>query len=442
MVLPNTATARIEDDKSSARPAEDEPLFRSEVLAEQKTQWLGNVLLQPRLSASMLVTGAILSGLAVLAFLFFASFTRKAHISGWLLPEQGLARIFPPQTGVVTRLYVREGSPVTKGMPLLALSSDVQSERLGATREEVLRRLADRRESLSRTISNQQHIYDEQASELRRRLDAIQTQRRLFSQEIEFQRTRLQLVDDARDRTIRGRDLRTIKGDTSADQEYLERASKLQSLERNRISLDLEWQQVQTALRQIPLRRNNELGQTERTLAEIEQEIAESEARRVVIVSAPQDGSVTSLQTELGGSANPSTPLMSLVPNGSALQAQLFGPSRAIGFVRPGQRVMLRYEAFPYQKFGLYEGVIASVSGSAVSQAEMTSQLAALASVYGKNEPIYRVTVNLAQQTVTAYGEALLLQPGMRVEADVMVESRRLVEWILDPLYSLTGKLK
>jgi membrane fusion protein len=252
----------------------------------------------------------------------------------------------------------------------------------------------------------------------------------------------VQLIDKARDRTMRGRDLSTIKQVASTELEYLERAAALQSLERNRLSLDLELQQVQTALRAIAPRRSNELGQTERNLAEIEQEIAEAEARRQIVVSAPQDGTVTGLQIELGGSVNPSTPLMSLVPNGSVLQAQLFGTSRAIGFVRPGQRVMLRYEAFAYQKFGLYEGVIANVSASAVTASEMTPQLAALASAHGRNEPIYRVTVNLTAQTVKAYGEALPLQPGMRVDADVMVESRRLFEWILDPLYSLTGKLK
>jgi membrane fusion protein len=440
--MPRTARVYVEEPRSEPHTSDTEPLFRTEVLGEQKAQWLGNVLLQPRLSFSLLAGAAILAALAVLAFLFLASFTRKAHISGWLVPEQGLARIFAPQTGVVTRLYVREGARVAKGRPLMAVSSEVQSEKLGATREQVLHGLEVRHDSLARTRTNQSQIFEEQAADLRRRLEAINAQRRLFSKEIDFQRTRLDLMDDARDRSIRGRDLSTIKRVTSVDQDYLERAAKLQSLERSRISIDLELQQVQSALREVPLRRNNELAQTERSIAELEQEIAESEARRQIVITAPQDGTVTGLQVELGGSANPGTPLMNLVPDGSALQAQLFGPSRAIGFVRPGQRVMLRYQAFPYQKFGLYEGVIESVSGSAVSPAELTQQLAGLAGLYGTNEPIYRVTVNLKQQTVLAYGEAMPLQPGMRVEADVLVESRRLIEWLLDPLYSLTGKLK
>jgi membrane fusion protein len=129
------------------------------------------------------------------------------------------------------------------------------------------------------------------------------------------------------------------------------------------------------------------------------------------------------------------------VPSGAVLQAQLFSPSRAIGFLKEGQRVLLRYEAFPYQKFGFHEGVVVSVSRSAMSPAEMTQQLAGLTALYGTNEPVYRINVELAQQTVTAYGNSVPLQPGMKLEADVLLESRRLVEWMLEPLFSVSGKL-
>jgi membrane fusion protein len=131
---------------------------------------------------------------------------------------------------------------------------------------------------------------------------------------------------------------------------------------------------------------------------------------------------------------------MNIIPSDTMLQAQLFSPSRAVGFLREGQRVLLRYEAFPYQKFGFQEGVVVSVSRSAVSPAEMTQQLAGLNTLYGANEPIYRVIVNLKQQTVAAYGKPMPLQPGMKLEADVLLESRRLVEWMLEPLFSISGK--
>jgi membrane fusion protein len=130
---------------------------------------------------------------------------------------------------------------------------------------------------------------------------------------------------------------------------------------------------------------------------------------------------------------------MTLVPAGARLEARLYGPSRAIGFVRPGQRVLLRYEAFPHQKFGRYEGVVRSVSRSTVGAAELGGEEATLPGL-APGEPVYRVTVELASQTATAYGEQVALQPGMKLEADILIVTRTLYEWVLDPLHSLTGR--
>ena len=177
----------------------------------------------------------------------------------------------------------------------------------------------------------------------------------------------------------------------------------------------------------------------DRQVAALEQEIAGTEAQRQIVIPAPQAGTVTAIQAELGSNVNTAAPLMNIVPAGRKLEAQLFGPSRAVGFVRPGQRVLLRYQAFPYQKFGQYEGVVADVSRTAINPGELT-QLSGLTSLLAANEPVYRITVTLARQTAIAYGEAIPLQSGMQLEADVMMEKRRLIEWVFDPLFTLTGK--
>jgi membrane fusion protein len=57
-------------------------------------------------------------------------------------------------------------------------------------------------------------------------------------------------------------------------------------------------------------------------------------------------------------------------------------------------------------------------------------------------EPVYAITVvTLKQQTVTAYGEQRPLSAGMRLDGDILQETRKLYEWMLEPLYSITGKM-
>ena len=135
---------------------------------------------------------------------------------------------------------------------------------------------------------------------------------------------------------------------------------------------------------------------------------------------------------EAGQAVQSGQPILSLLPEGSRLRAQLLVPSSAIGFVKRGDRVLLRYQAYPYQKFGSHGGTVVRVSKSAIG---------ANAGREGTNESVYRVLVELDGQSVLAYGHAEALRPGMLLEADILGERRRLYEWILEPIYSITGKL-
>jgi membrane fusion protein len=108
-----------------------------------------------------------------------------------------------------------------------------------------------------------------------------------------------------------------------------------------------------------------------------------------------------------------------------------------VGFVRPGDPVLIRYAAFPFEKFGHQRGTVESVSRTALP----SNELDALGSADSRSESLYRISVRLASQSVLAYGKDQPLQAGMLLDADVLREKRRLYEWVFEPLYALAGKL-
>jgi len=437
--VPEPITAVAMRDDASVAP---QSLFRSEVVAERQAQWLGTVLLEPRLSHHAFATAALIALALILGLLNFGSYTRKARVNGWLVPGSGLVKVFAPQAGIVTEIRVREGQRVEKDTPLMTISAEVRSEALGAIRQNITDQLILRRDNLSDEQANQQRLFSEQAADLQRRIVTMGAEREHLTRELEIQRARLALSRKTleRFRQLQAHQLIALPRVEQAQQDALDLAARIEALERQRATQQNEFQQAEASLRQLSSRRQTQIGEIIRTRAAVEQELAEAETRRQVLITAPHDGVVSGIQAERGGAVNTNAPLLNIVPVDSKLEAQIFSSSRAIGFLHAGQRVLLRYQSFPFQKFGSYEGTVAEVSRSAISPSELGQSLAGLTSLFGTNEPVYRITVALDKQSVLAYGQTIPLKPGMQLEADVLIEKRRLIEWILDPLYTITGR--
>lgn len=432
-----SAAGRMEDPPAAALPQ----LFRAEVLAERQPQWLGPVLVDPRRAHRYVALFAVVAAAALIGLLAYGSFTRTARVSGWLVPEAGVMRVFALQPGVVTGLHVQEGSSVRRGDRLLTLSNELSSATVGATQAAVARTLAERRQSLSDEQAQNRRLFEQRRRSLDERIAALRAEEAQIGQEIVLQQSRVELArkSEARLRELRGHGYISEQQAQQGEESRLEQTARIAALQRDRLNRTRERLALEGERNDLPLQAQGAAAAYARDIAAIEQEQAETEARRELVVPAPQDGTVTAILTELGGHVGTAGPLLTIVPAGAHLEAHLYGPSRAVGFVRPGQRVLLRYQAYPYQKFGHHEGVVTAVARAALNPGELPPQLAGADALAGK-EPVYRITVRPARQTIDAYGVPQPLQAGMQLDAEIALEQRRLYEWMLDPLYTVTGR--
>jgi membrane fusion protein len=168
---------------------------------------------------------------------------------------------------------------------------------------------------------------------------------------------------------------------------------------------------------------------TRNELSEVEQRIAEIDGRRAYIIRAPRAGRVSTLQARVGQTVNPERLQLEILPSDSRLQADLFVPTRAVGFVRVNQKVRILYDAFPYQRFGVYSGRIVDISQAILTRSDMSGPITLL-------EPAYKVTVALDRPDVDAYGKKVALQADMVLRADILLDKQSLLKWLLDPLFS------
>jgi membrane fusion protein len=215
--------------------------------------------------------------------------------------------------------------------------------------------------------------------------------------------------------------------------EQLEIAQRSSTLARSLLTLRREKDALIAERSALPLQQQTQLAELRRGMQAVQQALLENELLRELHVVAPAAGRITAIAAQTSASVTTTRPLAILIPQQVAMEAQLFAPSKAIGFIRPGARVKLRLEAYPYQKFGHVDGTVSEVARSTM----LAGEIPALASM---DEPLYRIRVVLKKPTILAYGKETPLLPSMRVSGDIMLETRRLYEWAFEPLYSVSGK--
>ena len=417
-------------------------LYRSEALKARQIKWLGSIVLVRPVSFTFLCAAAAVCAAMVVGFLIFGSYTKRSTVVGQLVPDLGLVKVYVPQFGIVVKKHVVEGQRVKQGDVLYVLSSERHSDTQGSVQATISRQVSMRQNSLRDALEKTRRLNEDERVALVKRIDGLVSELAKVTSQTEGQASRVKLAEEA---VVRMREL-SAQNFISKEQvqqrqaDLLDQRARLQTLERDHISIARELTSHRSTLESLPLRHQNQIAQIERDVAMLGQELTESEAKRRLEITAPESGIATAVTAEVGQMVDGSKPLVNLVPTGARLQAHLYAPSRTIGYVKPGDKVLIRYQAYPYQKFGQSTGTLASVAKVALSGNELAA-MSGLADAANGGEPRYRITVNLAAQTVKAYGTPQTLQAGMLLEADIMLEKRRLYEWVLEPLYSLSGKL-
>jgi membrane fusion protein len=414
-------------------------LYRKEALEAQTPALHGKIILIQPMSFRFLTAMALAMAGVVILFLLCGTYTRHSTVGGQLVPDGGLIRIYAPQTGVVLERHVQENQHVDAGDVLFIISSERRSSIENDTQASISAQIAARGDSLRNELNVNRLLQQKERDLLVSKVGELRSQLELLNRQIEGQQRRVDLSQGAVNtyQTLLAKKYISREQLQQKQFDLLDQEARLESLQRDRIGLAHEFGAQQAELGSLAPRQSKQNAQIDRALSGTAQELSESEAKRRLVITASEAGTVTNLVADVGQAVDGQRPLLGIMPANAALHAELYAPSRAIGFVRAGDRVLLRYQAYPYQKFGHYAGTVSWVSKTALPQGNPAGP----ATTAANTEPQYEIRVQLGEQSVLAYGKPQPLQPGMLLEADVLQERRHLYEWVLDPLFSLSGRV-
>lgn len=413
-------------------------LFRMEALEAQKHRLHGDVLVLPSVKISVITIAIVAWVAAIGVWLLTSEYARKETVQGWLEPDKGVIRIFAESaSGKIKHILVQEGDYVEKGQSLVIVNGDRVLQDGTHMEDQLLDEYQKQRDILNLQIERNQQIFQKRMLNIKESIRSIELENKQLEQQLKLSEARHQTlrqrVADSRQMQLDGH-ISKLDFDRLVSDEMTLR-SDIAGLKRNLLSLQNERQKLLSELSIQPQEQQNSAAQIQNQLSEIAQRIAQLHGQRAHIIKATQNGYISNIQISQGQYTRPDAPLLTIVPSDSTIQARLMVPVRAAGFLESGQAVEMRYDAFPYQKFGLHNAKISKISKSAMLPAELNT------AAVNVQEPVFVVWAELEKNWVPAFGQELSLKPGMTLSADIRLADRNLLEWLLEPLYSIKGKL-
>ncbi|MCX7291911.1 HlyD family efflux transporter periplasmic adaptor subunit [Janthinobacterium sp.] len=410
-------------------------IFRPEAVSFRQKRLYGNITVVNEPVANYIVIALCLAAALAISCAALGQYTRTEAATGIITTSKPLAKILAPKLGIVDEVSVKEGQHVNTGDKLIVVSVDTSLGNDESYSEDSLRSL-ERQTSIN---ADQLGVIRTNSSVERRRLAgeltySIDEHSQIISQ-IDLQ----QQLAKSLEKTISKWESLATQGYVSEyaleekRQQLLAQRQNLSKLMQQQSSLKSQMSNLKAQLTVLGSNERKQVNENQIQNESLRQSSSAAKAAGHYVITAPISGTISSLMVASGKSLRSQGMVLNIIPDNTAFEAELYAPTKAIGFIEQGQSVRLLYDAFPYQKFGSYAGTVEGVSRSAISPNDIDVPL-------NLQESVYRVRVKLNQEYISAYGKNFPLQAGMVLKANIVLERRSFLDWLLEPIRTVRDR--
>lgn len=414
-------------------------MFRQEAINHQKMKWRGRALLLPGIPF-WLTTGLCLFFIvAFLTFIIAGTYTRRTNVTGEITSYPRAANVYSTVQGVVVKQLVTEGQVITAGTPIYQIDvskstrsgvvSDNQRRDINSQQAriaQIISRLEDNKRATLAMLEKQKAQYtaafERSTDILRRAQEGIRIMKENMQNYRHYQAKGLINKDQL----------------TNQIALYYQQQNNLLGLsgqnEQNALQITALDSQIHTQAAEF----DNQIYQMELQRYELQKELLNIDASGVIIVRALSEGRVDSLSVTVGQMVNVGDSLLQILPDKVDHYALvLWVPNDAIPYISTGDRVNVRYDAFPAEKFGQFAGTVSVISKAPASPQEMQTYQGAPKAALTAAIPYYKVIVRPEKQAISYHGKRLSLENGMKAQSTLFLEKRKVYQWMLSPFYDM-----
>lgn len=414
-------------------------MFRQELLENRKMLWRGRALLLPGIPPLLVISVCIIFLTVFITFVIMGSYTRRVNVSGEITTWPRPVNIYSSVQGFIVKQFVTEGQEIRKGEPVYQIdvsrstSSGVVSDNQRKDIENqivrianIISRLEDSKKATLQTLEKQkmqyQEAFERSTAIVRRAEEGIIIMKNNMNNYRTYQKKGLINKDQLTNQTAL----------------YYQQQNNLLSLSGQNEQNALQITSLESQIKIQAADFDNRIYQMELQRYELQKELINTDVNGEVIIRALSDGKIDSLSVTVGQMVSAGDSLLQIIPDKiKDHYLVVWAPNDAVPYINPGDRVNIRYEAFPAEKFGRFAATVLLVSKTPASSQEMLTYQGAPKNNQNTSVPYYKIVVRPDLQEIRYDGKFLPIENGMKAQGTLFLEKRKIYQWMLSPFYDM-----
>ncbi|AIE68270.1 MULTISPECIES: HlyD family secretion protein [Klebsiella] len=415
-------------------------IYRKEAIEYKKIHWKGKALLLAGIPAWLVTLLASLFLIALVLSLIFCTFTQRIDVRGEVITLPHSVNVFAPQQGFVVNQHVKVGDIVNKGQPLyeLDVSRNTINGNVSAAQIEVINeKIANAEDIISKLMRNKSETLTALEKQIKTTsVSLAETNRMLATTQVGLNKmfTNLSSYDKYLKDGLITKDQYNYQHSL-----YFQQQSAYQSLVTQKMQLESQLTQTNSDKITKAADFDNQISSQHNQINDYKNQLVESNANGNLIIKATTNGKIESLAVTKGQMVENGSSLAQIKPIGDIeYYLILWLPNNTIPYVKPGDTINIRYDAFPADKFGQFPGKVISISSVPASRQEMAEYTNVNNGTSQQELALYKAIIKIKDKTFNYNGKTLTLSNGLKAQAVVFLEERPLYMWMFTPFYKMT----
>ncbi|MGX2145326.1 HlyD family secretion protein [Klebsiella pneumoniae] len=415
-------------------------LYRTEAIEYKRHHWRGKALLLAGLPAWLIVLLSTLFLIALIVAVIFCKFTQRIDVKGEVITLPHSINVFSPQQGFIIKQYVKIGDLVKKNQPLyeIDVSRNTSSGNVSAAQvESINEKIYNSEEIIKKLVHNKKQTLNALNEQLKTSTDSLKVTIRM----LQNTQAGLKKMHD----NLASYDKYLSDGLITKDQYnyqhslYFQQQSAYQSLVSQKMQLESQITQLNSDKVTKAADFDNQISSQYNQTNDYKNQLIESNANGNLIVKATADGRIESLSATQGQTVDNGSSLAQIKPIGNVeYYLILWLPNNSIPYLKIGDSINIRYDAFPADKFGQFPGEIISISSMPASRQEMSEYTNVNNGSTQQELALYKAIVKIKDKEFSYKGKTLSLSNGLKAQAVVFLEERPLYMWMITPIYKIS----